>query len=432
MMKTWSGFSGWLMIIFLLASCQQEEGLIPSENDTTKETKKVMVNRQVSVEQAKAFAGMMANNLFSTTDGPKVRSATADEVREIEAIYPIVTDEQDTVMYAVNFGKDLGFMLLSGDKGTFPILAFNDSGNFSDENVKDNEALESWLEAKSELLRQRLQEPIDTTDNNLQLWENLVVTDSGEISIELVEYINETEPQTRADRRRYSRNLPAVFPMTGAFVKWGQGEGYNADAPGKNFKVGCPAVAVGMLCFSNWYPGKYYYMGMPYELKNVTQSNPISKMFRDIADNIPDYHWGEKSSGANRYDILAGLRNIGYKNAMLKDYDFDELYSNLRQGHAVLLRGFKPKQGEGGHVWMCDGYKEMKWHVTKYKKRFLRKKKKVAEWDEYADYIFMNWGWNGSSNAYYDESDWKAQNGNNYNRTRQMFVDLYPAHDDMR
>lgn len=39
MMKTWSGFSGWLMIIFLLASCQQEEGLIPSENDTTKETK---------------------------------------------------------------------------------------------------------------------------------------------------------------------------------------------------------------------------------------------------------------------------------------------------------------------------------------------------------------------------------------------------------
>ena len=85
-MKKWMNFSLWFILVLLLASCQNEDKFVSSDNLPVKEPRKVMINRQVSMEQAKAFANIMANNLFSTEDGPKVRSTTADEEREIEEI----------------------------------------------------------------------------------------------------------------------------------------------------------------------------------------------------------------------------------------------------------------------------------------------------------------------------------------------------------
>ena len=93
-------------------------------------------------------------------------------------------------------------------------------------------------------------------------------------------------------------------------LKWGQGTGYNADAPNPNYAAGCPAVAVGMLCYNYWYPNKYNYLGMGAKFKEPTQkSNPVSKMLRDIADNIPGYKWGP-ISGAIDADVVIGLKKF--------------------------------------------------------------------------------------------------------------------------
>ncbi len=410
-----------LLSILFLAACHEENNPVISENGSEGTRTKVLINRQVSGEQVKAFANQMANNIFSQEEGPKVKSATADRQRVIENITPIVTESNDTVMYSVNFKDNLGYLLIAADKGTFPILAFNDEGNFTPDRIDGNVGLEWWINAKSELLKERLHEPIDTFDNHYQLWEGFSISDDGEISIELVEYIPESEPLTRA-RRREPRNLPAISPSTGMLLKWGQGTGYNADAPNPNYAAGCPAVAVGMLCYNYWYPNKYNYLGMGAKFKEPTQkSNPVSKMLRDIADNIPGYKWGP-ISGAIDADVVIGLKNLGYKDAKLKTFDFDEVYRNLSLKRPVLLAGWDPRNG--GHIWYCDGYKEMKWHVIKYKKR-LFKKKKVGEWDEYADCLYMNWGWDGLGNGYYEDGDWKAE-GCDFNTNRRMYTDLTP------
>ena len=203
-----------LLSILFLAACHEENNPVISENGSEGTRTKVLINRQVSGEQVKAFANQMANNIFSQEEGPKVKSATADRQRVIENITPIVTESNDTVMYSVNFKDNLGYLLIAADKGTFPILAFNDEGNFTPDRIDGNVGLEWWINAKSELLKERLHEPIDTLDNHYQLWEGFSISDDGEISIELVEYIPESEPLTRA-RRREPRNLPAISPSTG-------------------------------------------------------------------------------------------------------------------------------------------------------------------------------------------------------------------------
>ena len=58
-------------------------------------------------------------------------------------------------------------------------------------------------------------------------------------------------------------------------------------------------------------------------------------------------------------------------------------------------------------------------------KKRLFKKKKVGEWDEYADCLYMNWGWDGLGNGYYEDGDWKTE-GCDFNTNRRMYTDLTP------
>jgi hypothetical protein len=65
----------------------------------------------------------------------------------------------------------------------------------------------------------------------------------------------------------------------------------------------------------------------------------------------------------------------------------------------------------------------MSWKVTKTTK-FLGIKVKTETWYEYADYIYMNWGWDGNTNGWYEQSNWTA-GGINVNK--QMYTNLYPV-----
>lgn len=60
-----------------------------------------------------------------------------------------------------------------------------------------------------------------------------------------------------AGTRRYSTNKATVYPFTGSQYKWGQGTGYNFNAPVSVALAGCPAVAVGLLCVHHWYPYQF-------------------------------------------------------------------------------------------------------------------------------------------------------------------------------
>jgi hypothetical protein len=213
-------------------------------------------------------------------------------------------------------------------------------------------------------------------------------------------------------------------------LKWGQEEGYNYDAKINGALAGCPAVAVGMLCYDHWFPSNYYYLGMPYELssKYENRSSHISRMFRSIADKIPSYNWGKHASGSTPNNTLTGIKRLGYSNAKLIDFNLYTVYENLKKGYPVLLRSYQ-NGIRGGHIWFCDGYWEAKVEIKHRKRKWYGKKYTHCTWHEYHDYLYMNWGWDGKANGWYrsdENGHWKPKK-TNFNYRRQAYIDLYPV-----
>lgn len=426
-MSTKNLFLFFSLVGLMAMSCSKEGNF----GEVTPQLEKV-ASRKVSSSEAKEFAGFIANSLFSKDGGPRLKSSTAEEHREVTNVKPIVFAQNDTVMYSVNFGNNLGYVILSADKQSFPIIAYIDSGSFDVNVLKEDSPIRAWFNEKSKQISDLLRQPVDTTAQLYQLWTNVVPNDSTEIEIEFASLPQ--IPLTKRGTREHSTGKGTVYPFTGQQYKWGQGTGYNFNAPFPGALVGCPAVAIGQLCVHHWFPSKYGYMYMPGELPtNYNQQNAISLMFRDIADSIPSYQWGTNVSGAIPNNLTIGLKRLGYKNALLRSYDFEIAYSNLRAGNPILLAGYQGASGGGGHVWFCDGYHEFSWIVRQYKKKLFGGKKLVREWTEYADYLHMNWGWGGSqgvnANGWYEQSNWQPNGGYaSQGYLKQMYVNLYPVY----
>jgi hypothetical protein len=150
-------------------------------------------------------------------------------------------------------------------------------------------------------------------------------------------------------------------------------------------------------------------------------------MFRDIADNIPGYWWGTGTgtspiSGAFPHEITAGLRNLGYGDAWHRSFDFELALSNITHGRPILLQGDAQSLR---HVWVADGYWEQIWLVER---RFLGIT--INSWFEYADMIFMNWGWEGLHNGWVNPTIWRNENTGMphfFTVNRLMWTNIYPT-----
>nr|MBP6385407.1 C10 family peptidase [Pseudarcicella sp.] len=274
-----------------------------------------------------------------------------------------------------------------------------------------------------------LKQPIDTADHYYKLWKD-VGSDSCSLKIEFSKPRLSKTKNNPSERRRNTLNRPTIYPLKTIDLHWGQGTGYNYYSPGYPWTdnaAGCPAVAIGMLNYYHFFPYKYNYYYMPNTLEiseNVFFNGPnqIAEMFRDIADSIPNYVWGSQysgGSGAIPEDILTGIKRLGYKNAIFSDYNIETVYNNLLNHRPVLLAGFR--NYGGGHIWFCDGFYEAKFTITKTTNYLFWCS--VEKWDEYEDFLYMNWGWDGKENNWFAASDFKE-----YGIQKKMFTDLYPVY----
>lgn len=158
---------------------------------------------------------------------------------------------------------------------------------------------------------------------------------------------------------------------------------------------------------------------------------------KQIADYIPNYSWGYAEgvpSGANTNDILVGLKNLGYTKATMEPYDFDWVYKNISYAETDedgtgcqrgVLLGAGDINGNGGHIWFCDGYYEQGYEVVK---KFLGIV--IKRWNEYDDRLYMNWGSGPTGgNGWYSAMDdvWTSIEGNgdkDYKLNTKMYINL--------
>lgn len=245
------------------------------------------------------------------------------------------------------------------------------------------------------------------------------------------------------NRRAAARRAANYTPVENFVLStWGQGKPYNALTPlmlNKSTVTGCVATALAQILNYYKYPEKSVGVGA-YSLdggKSATnvdmsttfmwdqilnsynpnisyseeESRPVAELMRDCGFSCHmDYSSG--GSGAYVNEAAIGMvRNFGFNPAYIYYYSRDYysetgwmnmVYKELMAMRPILYRA-DDVNGTGGHAFVFSGI-------------------------DNEGLVYVNWGWNGTGNGFYDISDLTPTAGVSarYNLGQQMVIGITP------
>ena len=387
----------------LLAGCSSDEPTV------TTEMPDISMSSKRTVEDAIAIASQYARPVENLQG-----RSTALSV-DVTSVTPIVKhtsrSNSDTLMYAVDFADNNGYVIVSANKATEPILAIIEEGNYKESLEIDNPGFNQFME----------------------LAENYVST----AAVIIPQPNPDPNPNPGFDfmMTEYTDTI-ALRTCTGprVKVKWNQAWPENKYCPNKI--AGCSPVAIAQV-FSYCKPEldiELTFEGKPYDNLKVNWDEIIkhtkSTTYKSPAAILQTVHYNNCNANEEAHDHLAALiREIGeqihsdytdngtgsspdiyfpYANEILSGNQptyvtTSTLYTKLEKTGVVILRGSDKK--EGGHTWVADGVASIKYNITTYY-NFVPKTGKYERKEERTEtkrYIRFNWGWAGSSDGYFLE-----------------------------
>jgi hypothetical protein len=296
---------------------------------------------------------------------------------QIVEIVPVKNGTEIT-MYAVNL-KPGGWVLVSGDDKTIPVLGYSVSGSF-DGDVSPEEGVGEWIRHYSKTISDVAKDKSIKRDAH---WDD----NSGS----------------------YRLKSSAIAPVTPLIpVTWDQDNVWNAfcpedeSGPGGRAYVGCVGVCMAQAMSVYKYPAKatgdktYYHdtygtIIMHYDRESPYEWDSMSLNKADIFNSELLYHcavsvsmdFGADGSSAQTKNVPTALsRYFKYFSGTryVARYDNDStwtslLINELSAGRPVIYSGF-PEDDSPGHAFDIDGV-------------------------DTRGYFHLNWGWNGKYNAYY-------------------------------
>lgn len=270
---------------------------------------------------------------------------------------------EQTMFYVFNVGEQDGFVIISADDQTQPVLGYSKQGTFDAETISPE--MKWWLDGYETQLKavregkERLAEP--------------------------------------------TANHAAIAPMVSS--QWNQSAPYNllTKTSSSQYVTGCVATAMAQIMYYHKWPEQVTETlpspdGLMLDLDPTTfnwslmrdrynrtdtddGAQEVAKLMK-YCGYAAKMNYGDGSSGAQSYNAVEGLRRyLGYhyttEEVMRADYttaEWDELiYNELANQRPVLYTGYS---ASGGHAFVCDGY------------------------DGNGMY-HINWGWGGVSDAYF-------------------------------
>lgn len=287
--------------------------------------------------------------------------------------FTLKANDGEAAIYVFDKGDKSGYMIVSADDATVPLLGYSDYGYVDPENMPP--ALEYWLQQYSSQ----------------------------------IEYARENGISTRSDNNVQLPSWKAIEPLVK--TQWNQDSPYNELCPkdGNNLSyTGCVATSMAQVMKYFEYPAKGQ-GSIQYKasLLNKTLSLDFSKITFDWANMIDNYRDGytpaqglavatlmqacgyavqmdysSKESGAVSGSIGAGMvtyfnydKGVRYYSRDMYTYtDWAKMiYDNLQNVGPVIYDG---TGNGGGHSFIVDGYQGN-------------------------GYFHLNWGWSGLSDGYY-------------------------------
>ena len=359
------------------------------------------LTKKQALELAKQF---VASHISAPNNGNAARS-------NIRQAAPTINEAgQVSGLYVFNVSDDGGFVIVSNDDRTVPILGFGQKGNIYPDNIPDN--MRAWLQGYADQIE----------------WLKTVQGSKVQGSKVQGSKNKAAEPSAKVQGAK-----PDIEPLLKS--KWNQNKPYNNLCPeidGEKTVTGCTATALAQIMrYHEWpkeactaIPGytcetqnkaketisltvdglpattfdwenmidiysirdpedknKYEYFG------NETQQHAVSELMRYCSTALCTGYGLNENGGSGASDITIPylLRTyFGYDGGIeyclrpMHPYQewVDMIYSELAESRPVLYGG---ASAGGGHAFVCDGYK----------------------FKDDADYFSINWGWSGISDNYF-------------------------------
>ena len=297
--------------------------------------------------------------------------------------------------YVFNIGNNEGFVIVSGDDRTNPILGYSDTGYFDEAKIPAN--MKSWLAGYAEQIK-----ALDA------------MTDAQAAKL------------MAAPRRAAVPTRNSIAPMV--TTRWNQAAPYwnrcpefmsveDGDTIGEMAYTGCVATSMSQIMNYHKWPqqttkvipsyqfsipnGDYTYSSVEMEELPVTTfdwahmkdsyNGSEDAVYTDAVATLMYYagaavksQYGLSSTGAYTDDIPKGLTEyfaydastiaIKFRTDFTQEAWDNLVYEELAAGRPMIYNG--TAGSSGGHSFVCDGY-------------------------EYGDYFHINWGWGGMGNGYF-------------------------------
>ena len=326
-------------------------------------------------------ARLRAADFLKDTKGSKVLAPVRNKAKLSPRRAKSLSDDME-LYYVFNRGENQGYVIVSGDDKTLPVLGYTDEGEFDYAKLPDN--MRFWLEGyEQELL-----------------------------------YLSE-HPEAMPDKPKYAPVHDAISPMV--TTRWNQGDPYNQECPmyfnlGRSI-TGCVATAMAQVLYYQrsksvtevqadipaYYTytahatfGNLYVEGIPAgspidwdNMLNTYGSGATGKQKLAVAQLMHycgvavEMDYTNSSSGAQSYKVAEAFNKyFGYGNSAkyaYKENGYSDdawdalLYKELAEGRPFYLSG---SNSEGGHAFVCDGY-------------------------DGNGCFHINWGWGGSSDGFF-------------------------------
>lgn len=336
-------------------------------------------------EVKKEMAKIVAENFFNQTLILNQLSPIGEELVLLlpkKSSGPVNSEKE--LFYVFNAENNRGFVIVSAEDQTEPILGFALEGNFTGENFPP--AFSKWMEEyKKQILfirRNNLRADLDTQNK----WKELMGLSF-----------------------KYSGSLKSVAPLVS--TKWDQMPFFNALCPYDNFYndrtvTGCVATAMAQILkyhnhpengkgFSSYNHNNYGTLSANYgatsygwnQMPNVvgSQNSAVANLMYHCGVSIEmDYgtvHTGGSSTRSIDVVATALKEYFDYDNNVRFIYSGDYSDSEWKQILRNELDNARPMEYAGtgngsGHAFVCDGYQQN-------------------------DFFHFNWGWSGQYDNYF-------------------------------
>ncbi|MBR3479570.1 MAG: C10 family peptidase [Prevotella sp.] len=341
----------------------------------------------VSEEHAMQLAQSFVNHHKTTAASPRRAPGTTHEVTPAGQI---------SGLYVFNVVNDGGFVIVSNDDRTTPILGFSDSGSLDTENIPSN--MRAWLQGYAdEIAWVKTQSGMSTQSVLL----NTPRRSNGHNAVapllstqwnQSAPYYNQTPYYKKnADgsieyRKDYKSDyshcatgcVATAMAQVMNYHKWPTAQ--VAGVPGYTWgKAGIDLDALGSVTFDwnnmlNSYKSSY----------NTAQANAVSTLMKYCGWSV-EMDYGPES-GSNSENVAYALKRYFSYNTTTTQvisrtfYTYDNwveiIYHEVNNSRPVVYSGHS---SGGGHEFVCDGYK----------------------YTNGTDFFHINWGWGGLSDNYF-------------------------------